>query len=67
MKVKLLKSHTHAGMDYKSGDVIEVNERQAVWLRETGVVEKDKKEPAPVRPDLPGGPGLALVKEKGGK
>jgi hypothetical protein len=55
MKVKLLKPHTHAGGDFAPGDVIEVNERQAAWLKGSGIAETDKT-PAP-------GP----AKEKGGK
>jgi hypothetical protein len=36
-KITLLKPHTHAGKDYQPGHTIEVNERQAKWLREIGV------------------------------
>jgi len=40
VKVKLSRSHTHAGKDYKAGDEIEVREVQVKWLEEAGAVQK---------------------------
>lgn len=39
MKVKLVKDHTHAGVDYPAGAVIEVDGDTADWLRAQKVAE----------------------------
>jgi hypothetical protein len=40
MKLKLLKPHTHAGVEYQPGDVIEMqDEGTADWLIDQGVGE----------------------------
>lgn len=36
--VKLKKAHTHAGVDRKAGDEIEITEKQAVVLKAQGVI-----------------------------
>jgi hypothetical protein len=37
-KVKLAKDHQHAGVAYKAGDEIEVNEADEKWLRDNQVI-----------------------------
>lgn len=38
MKVKLLKPHTHAGVDYVEGDEIEVEDSDVTFLKEQKVI-----------------------------
>lgn len=44
-KVKLIKPHTHAGVDYAPGALIEVDEATAQWLAEQGVIEANEAKP----------------------
>jgi len=37
VQVKLLKPHTHAGVDFVPGTVLDVDERRAQWLVDLGV------------------------------
>jgi hypothetical protein len=37
-KVKLLKKHTHKGIEYASDADIEVNEREKAWLITHGII-----------------------------
>lgn len=39
VNVTLLKNHTHAGKDYKAGEVIEIEEHHLAFLEAAGVVE----------------------------
>ncbi|MEB3452047.1 hypothetical protein ROV36_10665 [Pasteurella multocida] len=45
-KIKLLKNHTHYGVQYQAGDVIEVNPIDAQFLtqQKIGVKQQSKKE-----------------------
>ena len=43
VKVKLLKNHTHAGKDYKAGEVIEVEEHHLAFLEAAGVIGKKEE------------------------
>lgn len=43
MKVKLLKTHCHAGKLYLVGDILEVESETAHWLVEHGVAEHVKE------------------------
>lgn len=43
MKVQLINPHTHAGVGYQPDDVIEVNEHEAKWLAEHGIVHQGNK------------------------
>ncbi len=43
MKVKLLKTHCHAGKLYLAGDILEVASETAHWLVEHGVAEHIKE------------------------
>lgn len=43
MKVKLLKTHCHAGKLYLAGDILEVEPHTAHWLVEHGVAEHIKE------------------------
>lgn len=43
VKIKLLKPHTHAGQDYPTGDVIEVNSSDAAFLIAHKIGEADSK------------------------
>jgi hypothetical protein len=36
-KLTLLNDHTHAGIEYRAGDVIEVNAAESAFLKEHGV------------------------------
>jgi hypothetical protein len=38
VEVKLLKNHTHAGIDYVPGDTIEITQAQADRLKAQGVI-----------------------------
>jgi hypothetical protein len=45
MKLKLLKPHTHAGVDYQVGDAVEIeDEACAEWLIEIGVADPAEPE-----------------------
>lgn len=50
MKLKLLKPHTHGGVDYAPGDIVDIeDEKSADWLIDQGVAvdaEDDDPEPA---------------------
>ena len=39
VKVKLLKAHKHAGMQYSEGAEIEVPEHDAAWLKNLKIAE----------------------------
>ncbi|HET7300231.1 MAG TPA: hypothetical protein VFJ01_06210 [Oleiagrimonas sp.] len=39
MKVQLIKPHTHAGVRYEPGQVLEVNDMEAAWMDERGIVQ----------------------------
>ncbi|MGA7437654.1 MAG: hypothetical protein WBW32_05945 [Luteibacter sp.] len=39
-KVTLKKEHKHAGVKYPAGESIEVNEADAQWLSDNGVIDK---------------------------
>ncbi|HDR1236374.1 TPA: hypothetical protein QB618_000377 [Pasteurella multocida] len=45
-KIKLLKNHTHYGVQYQAGDVIEVNPIDAHFLTrlKIGIKQQSKKE-----------------------
>lgn len=43
VKVQLAKRHTHNRMVCEAGDVIEVSERDAEWLKSIGVVQQFNK------------------------
>ncbi len=51
MKVTLAKNHTHAGKDYASGDVIDVDAQTADWLRAQGVVTQPRLKAVGNEPD----------------
>jgi hypothetical protein len=51
--VTLLKPHTDAGMDYRPGDMLDVDESTARWLIEHGVAEAAQK-PEPKKPTRKG-------------
>ena len=40
VKVKLLKAHKHAGMQYSEGAEIEVPEHDAAWLKNLNIAEE---------------------------
>ena len=42
VKVKLLKAHKHAGMQYSEGVEIEVPEHDATWLKNLKIAEDAK-------------------------
>lgn len=42
LKIKLLKPHTHAGVDYPAGTEIEVPKDYADWLKEHGIIIADQ-------------------------
>ena len=45
MKLKLLKPHTNAGVDYQVGDAVEIeDEACAAWLIDIGVAEEAEPE-----------------------
>ena len=49
MKLKLLKAHTHAGIDYPAGAIIEIEDLDTAtgdWLFDQGVAEPVEAEPA---------------------
>ena len=52
-KLKLKVTHTHAGVAYPAGHVIEVDDRTARWLtdHEIGEPVSHRPEPAPDAPD----------------
>ena len=52
-KLKLKVTHTHAGVAYPAGHVIEVDDRTARWLtdHEIGEPASHRPEPAPDAPD----------------
>lgn len=43
MKLKLLKPHNHAGVDYAPGDIVDIeDEESANWLIDQGVADEDE-------------------------
>ena len=40
VKVKLLKAHKHAGMQYSEGAEIDVPEHDATWLKNLNIAEE---------------------------
>jgi len=44
-KIKLLKKHTHAGIDYRAGEEIEITADSAKWLISVNVAEEINKAP----------------------
>ena len=44
VKVKLLKAHKHAGMQYSEGAEIEVPEHDAAWLKNLKIAEDKFKQ-----------------------
>lgn len=42
MKVRLLKAHTHAGVDYRPGDELDIGEADARWLQENEVARPSR-------------------------
>lgn len=42
VKVKLLKAHKHAGMQYSKGAEIDVPEHDATWLKNLKIAEDAK-------------------------
>lgn len=52
-KLKLKVTHTHAGVAYPAGHVIDVDEHTARWLTDHSIAEPatNRPEPAPDAPD----------------
>ena len=52
-KLKLKVTHTHAGVAYPAGHVIEVDDRTARWLTDHEIAEPatNRAEPVPDAPD----------------
>jgi hypothetical protein len=42
IQVRLLKPHTHAGVNYPAGETLDVPSGTADWLAKAGVIESDK-------------------------
>lgn len=49
MKVTLEKAHTHAGVDYQTGDVLDVPDHLVPWLESVGAVKPVGGDPAPAK------------------
>lgn len=47
-KLKLEATHTHAGVAYPAGHIIDVDEHTAQWLIDRGIGAPVRSEPAPV-------------------
>lgn len=45
VKVQLIKRHTHAGIRYEPGDVIEVTQPEFEWLKARQIVTPGNKDP----------------------
>lgn len=59
MKVVLRQAHTHAGIAYAAGMVIDVPLLDAVWLKSAGLIDYTQRQPrraASVQPAAPAEP-----------